>query len=227
MSNILFETVKTASRISDSCIVCFSGGKDSIVTLDLCARYFKRIHVVFMYSVPGLSFQEANLRWYEEKYGIEIERIPHFMISEWMRYGIFRKEDYSVPIVKPLDVYQYLRLSSDMWWIAAGERIADSIVRRAMIKNSGSIDDKRGRIYPVAHWNKAEVMRYIQYHKLKLSPESAVLGHSFRSLEPSEMALLKKHYPKDYEKVAEWYPFVEAAVRNYELNHEENIIAKV
>ena len=41
------------------------------------------------------------------------------------------------------------------------------------------------------------------------------------------MALLKKHYPEDYEKVAEWYPFVEAAVRSYELNHEENIIAKV
>lgn len=180
-----------------------------------------------MYSVPGLSFQEANLRWYEARYGIEIERIPHFMISEWMRYGLFRKGDYTVPVVKPLDVYQYLRLSSDMWWIAAGERIADSIVRRAMIKNSGSIDDKRGRIYPVAHWNKAEVMRYIQHHKLKLSPESAVLGHSFRSLEPSEMALLKKHYPEDYEKVAEWYPFVEAAVRSYELNHEENIIAKV
>nr|DAR56033.1 MAG TPA: phosphoadenosine-phosphosulfate reductase [Caudoviricetes sp.] len=227
MSNLLFETVKTASRISNKCIVCFSGGKDSIVTLDLCARYFKHIHVVFMYSVPGLSFQEANLRWYEARYGIEIERIPHFMISEWMRYGLFRKGDYSVPIVKPLDVYQYLRLSSDMWWIAAGERIADSIVRRAMIKNSGSIDDKRGRIYPVAHWNKAEVMRYIQHHKLKLSPESTVLGHSFRSLEPSEMALLKKHYPRDYAKVAEWYPFIEAAVRNYELNHEENIIAKV
>ena len=117
--------------------------------------------------------------------------------------------------------------TADVWWIAAGERIADSIVRRAMIKNSGSIDDKRGRIYPVAHWNKVEVMRYIQHHRLKLSPESAVLGHSFRSLEPSEMALLKKHYPADYKKVAEWYPFVEAAVRNYEMNHEENVIAKV
>ena len=72
MSNILFETVKTASRISDKCIVCFSGGKDSIVTLDLCARYFKHIHVVFMYSVPGLSFKEANLRWYEANMALRL-----------------------------------------------------------------------------------------------------------------------------------------------------------
>lgn len=220
MSNMLFEPIKAASRISDNCIVCFSGGKDSIVTLDLCARYFKNIHVVFMYTVPNLSFQEANLRWYEAKYGIEIERIPHFQLSDFLRYGTFRKHDFSVPTVKILDVYKYLRASTEYYWIAAGERIADSIVRRAMIKNSGSIDDKRGRIYPVAHWNKQEIMRYITHHKLKLAPEMAVLGHSFRSLEPDEMAAVKKHYPQDYEKIREWFPLVDAAILNSEMKHE-------
>lgn len=222
MSNLLFEPIKAASRISDSCIVAFSGGKDSIVTLDLCARYFKKIHVFFMYSVPNLSFQEANLRWYENKYDIEIERIPHFMISEWLRLGTFRKPDFHVPMVSINDIYTYERISNDMWWIAAGERIADSIVRRAMIKNSGSIDAKRGRIYPVAHFSKSDVMRYIQHHNLKLAPEARWLGHSFRSLEPKEMVLVKKHYPADYEKICAWFPFVEAAIKNYELNHEEN-----
>lgn len=191
MSNLLFEPIKTASRISDKCIVFFSGGKDSIVTLDLCARYFKHIHVVFMYAVPNLSFQEANLRWYEAKYGIEIERIPHFMISEWLRLGTFRKADFSVPIVSINDIYTYTRVSNEMWWIAAGERIGDSIVRRAMIKNSGSIDVKRGRIYPVAHFSKADIMRYIKHHNLKLAPEARWLGHSFRSLEGKEMMLVR------------------------------------
>ncbi|AUX61675.1 phosphoadenosine phosphosulfate reductase family protein [Simonsiella muelleri] len=222
MSNLLFETIKAASRISDKCIVFFSGGKDSIVTLDLCARYFKKIHVVFMYSVPNLSFQEANLRWYESKYGIKIERIPHFMISEWLRLGTFRKADFSVPIVSINDVYNYARISNDMWWIAAGERIADSIVRRAMIKNSGSIDEKRGRIYPVAHFSKADIMRYIQYHSLKLAPESRWLGHSFRSLDGKEMLLVKQYYPQDYEKIRAWFPFVDAAIKQYEMTQNEN-----
>lgn len=222
MSNLLFETIKAASRISDKCIVFFSGGKDSIVTLDLCARYFKKIHVIFMYSVPNLSFQEANLRWYESKYGIKIERIPHFMISEWLRLGTFRKADFSVSIVSINDVYNYARISNDMWWIAAGERIADSIVRRAMIKNSGSIDEKRGRIYPVAHFSKADIMRYIQYHSLKLAPESRWLGHSFRSLDGKEMLLVKQYYPQDYEKIRAWFPFVDAAIKQYEMTQNEN-----
>ena len=215
MSNLLFEPIKAASRISDQCIVFFSGGKDSIVTLDLCARYFKRIHVVFMYMVPGLSFQEAQLQWYEDKYGVEIERIPHFMMSEILRYGVFRKHDFNVPIVKITDIYKYLRATNEIWWIAAGERIADSIVRRAMIKNSGSIDEKRGRVYPVAHWNKQEVMRYIQHHRLKLTPEMRVLGNSF-SFDPRQFPKLKEHYPKDYEKIMEWFPFIEAVTMRKE-----------
>lgn len=221
MSNLLFEPIKVASRITDTCIVGFSGGKDSIVTLDLCARYFKRIHVFFMYQVPGLSFQEAQLRWYEERYGIEIERIPHFMLSEAFRYGIYRKHDLSVPIVKITDIYKYLREVNKTYWIAAGERIADSIVRRAMIKNSGSIDEKRGRFYPVAHWNKQEIMRYIEHRKLKLTPEMRVLGNSF-AFDPRQFPKLKIHYPEDYAKIVDWFPFVEAMSQRLDFEHEEN-----
>lgn len=223
MSNLLFEPVKAASRITDTVVVAFSGGKDSIVTLDLCVRYFRHVHVFFMYTIPDLSFQEANLRWYEAKYGLEIERIPHFMLSEWLKYGTFRKYDVNVPIIHINDIYRYARLTNDVWWIAAGERIADSIVRRAMIKNSGSIDEKRGRFYPVAHFNKNDVMRYIQHHQLKLAPETKVLGHSFRSLEAKEMFLVQKYYPADYEKIRAWFPFVDVAVMNYRLNNETEI----
>lgn len=62
MSNLLFDPIKTQSRVTDSVIVAFSGGKDSIVTLDLCSRYFKKIYSFFMYLVPNLEFQERMLR---------------------------------------------------------------------------------------------------------------------------------------------------------------------
>lgn len=219
---MLFEPIKAASRISDGCIVFFSGGKDSVVTLDLCARYFKRIYVVFMYLVPDLSFQEANLRWYENRYGIEIERVPHFMLSEFLRYGTFCRVDKSVPLVGIREIYAYVRNVSGLWWIAAGERIADSIVRRAMIKNSGSIDAKRGRFYPVAHWNKSEIMRYIETRRLKLAPEAVSLGHSFRSLEPEELFRVRRFYPDDYARIESWFPLIGAAVEKYRLKHEKN-----
>lgn len=213
----LYDPIKAQSRVTDSVIVAFSGGKDSVVTLDLCCRYFKRVSAFFMYQVPGLSFQEATIRYAENRYGITIERIPHFELSEFLAFGALRKEDASVPLIGINDCYRYVRLINDMWWIAAGERIADSIVRRAMIKRSGCIDEKRGRFYPVANFNKAEVMAYIKHHKLKPAPETAVIGHSFRSLMPKDSYMLRKYYPKDFEKIKRWFPFIEASALHYEV----------
>lgn len=213
----LYDPIKAQSNITDNVIVAFSGGKDSVVTLDLCCRYFKRVSAFFMYQVPDLSFQEATISFAEKKYGITIDRIPHFEISEIIASGTFRKHDYSTPIININDCYRYVRLINDSWWIAAGERIADSIVRRAMIKRSGCIDEKRGRFYPVANFNKEEILRYIKHHNLKPAPETAVIGHSFRSLMPRDIYLIKKYYPQDFEKIKRWFPFVEASAKHYEI----------
>lgn len=218
----LFDGVKVASSITDRVLVFYSGGKDSAVVLDMACRYFRHVTPVFMYLVPGLSFQEAQIKWAEQRYGREVMRVPHFMLSEWLRYGTFRQADLECPMVSIKNIYTYCRAKTDTWWVAAGERIADSIVRRAMIKSSGgTVDDKRGRFYPVAEWTKPEVMSYIAHHKIKVSPESRVLGFSFRSLMPGDMAAVKHHYPEDYERIRAWFPMVETAVKQWEFFHAE------
>ena len=219
----LFDPIKAQSNITDSVIVAFSGGKDSWVTLDLCCRYFKNVSAFFMYQVPNLSFQEATIRYAEKRYGIEIERIPHFELSEFLAYGAFRKHDFSVPIVSCNDIYKYQRITTGKWWIAAGERIADSIVRRAMMKKSGCIDEGRGRFFPIANFTKADVVKYIAHHKLKPIPESLILGHSFRSLHPGDLVKIKQHYPKDYERIVSWFPFADAGL----IHNEKNKLTEV
>lgn len=216
MSNLLFDPIKTQSSVTDSVIVGFSGGKDSIVTLDLCFKYFKNVKPFFMYLVPDLEFQEKMLQWYENKYNTEIIRIPHFECSNFLKYGSFTLFDMNVDIVTINDTYEYLRQRTDIYWIAAGERCADSIVRNAMIKKSGSIDYKRGRFYPLAYWKKQEVLQYIKMKKLYLSPEQKKLGFSFRSLAGSEVSIIKEHYPNDYEKILKVYPFIGAGVERFE-----------
>ena len=42
MSNLLFDPIKTQSRVTDSVIVAFSGGKDSIVTLEYALGILKK-----------------------------------------------------------------------------------------------------------------------------------------------------------------------------------------
>lgn len=190
------------------------------MTLDLCVKHFQHVDVFFMYLVKGLSFQEATLRHYEKRYGITIHRIPHFMLSDFLRYGTFRVMDFSVPIVSVKNCYDYMRARTDAWWVACGERIADSVVRRAMIKQSSSIDEKRGRFYPVAEWKKQDVVAYIKQHRLYVGPESSRLGFSFRGLMPQDLLQIKEHYPQDYEKIVSWFPLVEASIKQHEYSQQ-------
>lgn len=124
MSNLLFDPIKTQVKVTDSVIVGFSGGKDSIITLDLCMRYFKNVKPFFMYLVPDLSFQEKMLQYYENRYDTEIIRIPHFECSNFLKYGSFTMADWNVDIVGITDTYEYLRQKTGIHWIAAGERCA-------------------------------------------------------------------------------------------------------
>lgn len=212
MASDLFDPIRTMKKMTREVLVGFSGGKDSCVTLDLCFRHFDRVQPFFMYQVPGFSFQEKTIRWYENKYGVEVIRMPHFETSNFLRYGLYREPDYGVPIVSTKEAYDYLRIKTGIYYIACGERIADSIVRRAMIKNSGSIDIKRGRFYPIAYWKKSDVMQYCKTKKLYIGAESKKLGFSFRSLDGKSLSMLKKAYPEDYERVKRIYPLADAAV---------------
>ena len=200
----------------------FSGGKDSVCTLDLCAKHFKQVQPVFMYLGPILSFQQAQLKWAEDRYGTEILKVPHPMLAEWLRYGTFKAApDLSVPIISFLDVYTYVRVKTNIWWIAAGERIDDSIVRRAMIKgDGGSVNEQRGRFFPVAYWSKQQILNYIKLKRLKTAPESKILGFSYRSLMPADMAAIKEHYYQDFLKLSAWFPLLGASVAKHEFSQE-------
>lgn len=223
MSTVLYDPIKTQAKVTDSVIVAFSGGKESVVTLDLCFRYFKHVVPFFMYICPELSFQEKTLEWYEKKYQTEIIRLPHMDVSEFFHYGSFRIPDPTYPIVSINDIYQYMRLETDIWWIAAGERIDDSIVRRAMMKKSGSIDVQRGRFYPVSAWKKREIVDYIKFHNLYIGQDSKKLGFSFKSLWGKELLMLKQYFPGDYDKILRLYPFAAAGVKREEVLAEKGI----
>lgn len=218
MSTVLFDAIKTQSKVTDSVIVAFSGGKESVVTLDLCFKYFKHVYPYWLYvTKPYLSFQEKTLQWYENKYEVEITRLPHFTLSEYFHYGSFRGGNLKFPLYGINEVYEYMRYKTGCGWIAAGERISDSLIRRAMIKHSSSIDVQRGRFYPVAYWNKDDIIKYIKFHKLYLGWDNKTFGHSFALFEGKDMSILKHARPKDYDIILNLYPFSDATAQRYEM----------
>lgn len=83
----LLTAIKTQAQITDTVLISFSMGKDSIATMDLCFKYFKRVQPFFMYMVPNLEFQEEALGKYERHYNTKIIRVPHFETSNFYRYG--------------------------------------------------------------------------------------------------------------------------------------------
>lgn len=216
----LFRAINLQQQVTDSVIVSFSMGKDSIAALDLAFKRFKHVYPFFMYLVPGLEFQERDLQRYEKQYGTKIIRVPHFEDSEFYRYGSFREPDETVPVVKIADIYASIRGQTGVRWIVGGEKIADSIVRRPMLKRSGCIDEERGRFYPLIDWRKADVMKYIKLNHLYMPKFQKELGFSFHSLAGKELSVIKRIYPDDYQRILQFFPEAEAGVIQYEYNQE-------
>lgn len=223
MDSSRFDPIRTMAKMTDEVIVAFSGGKESIVVLDLCVKHFKRVVPFFMYYVPGLSFQEKQLRWYEDKYGLEIVRLPHFELSNLMRYGTYRNIDLDVPIIGMNEIYQWMRETYGINWIAAGERSGDSVIRGAMIKHSGSIDEKRGRFYPVAWWTKQEILDYIRVKKLYQGMDSRVMGTSFHGINTPSLVFLNEYFPTDYQRALRLFPLAEGAITRYKTYGKKQV----
>jgi phosphoadenosine phosphosulfate reductase len=215
----LFDTIRRAADFTDHCVVGFSGGKDSIVTLDLCTQHFKRVDAFFMYLVPELGFQERFLTYVEKRYGIAILRVPHNSMSVLMNTGAYRSHTdvaTSVPTVKVSDVWRVVLRHFEAKWLATGERRLESLERMAYIPKSG-INPGSKRLYPICQWTDKQVWSYIRLRDLAMPPDYKEWGRSFSGLVNKRMLWgVKQRYPEDFEKIRAVYPYVDAAILHYE-----------
>lgn len=204
----------------DSAIVYLSGGKDSVVTLDLCRSHFSRVEAVFMYFVPGLSFQETYLRYLERRYSLSVLRIPHWGLSHLFRSASFRHStaaSSSAKLVKIRDVDAYIRRHFNIDYIATGEKACDSLERRTQIVQCDALNHSRRRIYPIAWWTHNDVMSYLDRQQILPSPEYRITWDkkSFGSLWSRQILPIAEHYPDDYAKIKKQFPMIDAQVQRW------------
>jgi phosphoadenosine phosphosulfate reductase len=216
----MYDVVRRCHAKSRSVAVGFSCGKDSIATLDLACKHFSYVVGFFMYMVPGLQFQESYIKFIENRYGIQIMRIPHFQLGMMFRNASLRNptgNSADVPLLAITDIEAHVRNLTGVEWIAYGHKTCDSIERNGMLKANGGIDESTGRMFPIAFWKHSQVKSYLRLNNIPLPRDYDLFGHSFGRLWAPELEAIKSHFPEDYERIIEVFPYAEAQIKRAEF----------
>lgn len=217
-------------ELTDTAVVAFSGGKDSIATLDLIMRYgnFERVEGFYCYLVKDISFVERRLQWAEEHYGITIHRYPHPDLSRLLKHNAFRKPSKigaDIRMLRFSDVDKVVRFDTGIPWLAYGWKRVDSLDRIGALADLelNAIDTKGPRFYPISRWSQKQVLAYIKHNKLMRPETFGGRKMTGVSLMPADLSALREYHPNDYEKVRAVFPYADAIVARY---HEQVRIKK-
>lgn len=172
MSEIVsFECVKKSlsllepvAETFDSALVSFSGGKDSLVCLDLAIRKFKRVVCFYMYWADGLSWIEKSFEYTRKKYNVEIIKVPHWSYIKMKKHGVYCLPQPALHEASLFDVYEYLRDATGIYPIIVGGKKADGIWRRTMVASSNT----DMVLNPIWDWNKYDVLAYLKVKNIPI-----------------------------------------------------------
>lgn len=214
----------------------FSRGKDSIAAWLWLRELGIQVIPFHVAAVPGLSFVNRSLDYYEQWFGVPIERcvegcLPQALGSLYYQPG--EDEDW----IDALDLTGYDNHYVADWvrekrdvpraWVAWGINSSDSIDRRIYVNQyKGRIDSRRS-FYPCFDWAKSQILETIQAAGVRL-PEDYLLGsRSFAGLPTvRHMARMREKMSGDFERVKLFYPFAEAVLARNEFRRASSTANK-
>jgi hypothetical protein len=222
------DIIRQAREISDTTLLAFSCGKDAIASWVAIRPHFRRVVPYYMYLVPDLEFVEDSIQYYERHFGERILRVPHPSLYRMLGALVFQPPERRAAITAArlpqfdyADVCQAIREDYDAEgaYVAEGVRACDSIVRRASIVRFGAIRAKSMKFYPVWDWNKQAVVDAIQREGVRLPVDYEIFGRSFDGIDYRFLKPIKDRFPRDYQRILEWFPMadIEIARREYAL----------
>lgn len=212
-------------------IVALSGGKESLVTLDLCCKRFQKVTCYYLYYVQGLSFREKIFSYLRKRYeanGLDIFQLPSPALPHYLRSGQFRYETAASKRARNFgfrDIENYVRSKTGARFVATGEKILDSMHRQAQIKSHGGVDFDRMRFYPVAHWKESQVFNYLKINRIHLPSDYALMEnvktsgsrtHNFAVFSAEALVKVREKYPEDWEKIVEQFPGIGSMTFRFE-----------
>lgn len=222
MTSVIDETLtilKTASERSDSILVSFSGGKDSLAVLDLCCRSFSRVEAFFMQWVPGLACVEVPAIDGAARFGVKLHMVPHWAGMRCLKNGVhcFAPADsHGWPDVGLRDIYSMVTEDAGIPMIAMGGKRRDGLWRK---RNLDSTKKWAEVITPIVGWSNADVVAHLVARKIPV-PRGDSKDGSGADLSRPFVLWLHDHHPDDFEVMASYFPFVRAIIKQRELYGE-------
>lgn len=207
------------SQIRDSllpdnrtCIVAYSGGKDSWAILNLAHQIFGQgnIHVYNLYLIPDLECELREIRKAESRYNLTVHRLPHPGVHDALRSG--HLQPLPTPFRRKLhhaDIYEYIRNLTGSDWIVFGHRIDESLQRRGMIKPFRGVLQKHRKCYPLWNWKAADVFHYLQSSNIPAPEQYTEDDTTGLTLNANTLLYLREKYPADYAKIIQLFPLAE------------------
>jgi 3'-phosphoadenosine 5'-phosphosulfate sulfotransferase (PAPS reductase)/FAD synthetase len=216
----LENTIKMLNKVSiqtNEVLIAFSGGKDSVCVLDLAKKHFKDVKCFTMELVPDLNLFSEVYKFYENKYDVEILRVPHWGFFQFKRDSLYSWDDLQrLPKITLSDIYGYVRSLTGYEHILTGYKKCDSLWRRQAITtmNKGQYANVHP---PVWDWNKYEVLAYIKERNLPLIGITQKTNATEIDLSRTSLYDLYDYHKDDFEMVERYFPFIGAVIKWREL----------
>lgn len=207
-------------------MLAFSRGKDALGAWLAMRPHFEDVAPFHLTLVPGLSFVEESLDYFERAFGRRIIRLPHPSLYRVLNNLTFQSPATAsvvaaagLPNFDYPDIYRLVREIEGLpegVFAATGVRAVDSPMRMLAMRTHGPISRGREQYYPVWDWNKARLIGEIEKGGIGLPLDYDLFGRTFDGLDLRFLYPLKHKRPEDYRRILEWFPLAEAEVWRYE-----------
>ena len=209
-------------------LLSFSGGKDAWAAWLGIRDHFDhdKIAPFYYYLVPGLEFVEEYLAYAEGVLGTHITRLPSPRFYDMLRELVFQPPD-RWPTIQRLGLPRYTwdeihrateasRGLPGNCWCAVGVRAADSPQRSLAMRTHGVVNDRRRVFYPIWDWNAEKLYAGLEHNGIRLPVDYELFGRTFDGVYLLYLYNIKKRFPRDFERILEWFPLADIEIWRYE-----------
>jgi len=214
-----------------TCFLAFSRGKDSIAAWLYLRRFFARIIPFHICVVPGLSFVDQSLSYYEQWFGTQILRLQCGATTGEILSLVYQ-EPGAETYVDACDLWHYERphivevlrshFNLPNAFVAYGISGGDSIIRKMYI-GERHYSSERKTFYPCFDWSPTMIIRLISSQGLKLPKDYFLSDRSFATIRNLRaLYRMLNLYPGDFSKIETVFPLIRACFARNEFRQHSH-----